>query len=357
MRITYTSLRSLVFKLVVLAVVDAFALQLAITLGSRISVILGIGIGVFTVIANVVYLDERLYPWRWVTPALAGMFWLSMMAILTIALQCGEGHLLSKQQVGSLDEFYAPPESVTYKTYVFVRSVDNPQLEDFRFWLVAPDGKTFIAAPGEAGLREVASTDTTYGERDANQVPKALGEFERTSPQRFSQRLQGLTLQDPPNQIRLTKMLLLAQAFESQQLQHRYSYVAATNTLTDRQTNKEYHEEEGTFVTGEGETREALKPGFEAYIGLENILRVVEDENVRDPFWRVFGWTLTFAAGTVVTQFALGLLFALVLNTPDLPLRALWRSILIIPYAVPFWLSVVTWRACSIQPTGRSTHD
>jgi maltose/maltodextrin transport system permease protein len=66
--------------------------------------------------------------------------------------------------------------------------------------------------------------------------------------------------------------------------------------------------------------------------------------NVRDPFWRVFGWTVTFAAGTVVTQFALGLFFALVLNAPDLPLRALWRSILIIPYAVPFWLSVVTWR-------------
>ena len=42
--------------------------------------------------------------------------------------------------------------------------------------------------------------------------------------------------------------------------------------------------------------------------------------------------------------FALGLAFALVLNTKDLPLRPLWRSILIIPYAVPFWLSVKTWR-------------
>ena len=264
----------------------------------------------------------------------------------------GEGHILSKQQV--LDrfqnEFYAPPDSITYKTYVFVRPLDSPKLEDFRFWLVAPDGKTFIATPGEAGLREVASTDTTYGERDANQVPKALGEFVRIPPQRFAQRLQGLTLEDVPDEIRLTKMLLLDQAFESQRLQRRYTYVAATNTLTDRQTNKEYHEEEGTFVTGEGETRDALKPGFEAYIGLENILRVVEDENVRGPFWRVYGWTVTFAAGTVITQFALSLLFALELNTNDLPLRALWRSILIIPYAVPFWLSVVTWRGL-LNPT------
>src|SRR6185503_14619006 len=107
-------------------------------------------------------------------------------------------------------------------------------------------------------------------------------------------------------------------------------------TLTDRQSNKIYHEETGNFVTGEGENREVLNPGFEAFIGLDNLLRVVRDENVRGPFWRVFTWTVVFASGTVVTQFAMGLLFALVLNAPDLPLRALWRSILIIPYAVPF---------------------
>ena len=209
---------------------------------------------------------------------------------------------------------------------------------------MAPDGKTFVATPDEVGLREIASTDTSYGERDAKNIPNALGEYARVAPQRFSQRLQGLVLQDPPDQIRLTKILLLDQAFSSQRLQRRYTYDAEANTLTDRQTGSVYHEETGSFVTGEGETREVLKPGFEAYIGLDNILRVIRDENVRDPFWQVFSWTVVFAFTTVLTQFALGLLFALVLNTRNLPLRPLWRSILIIPYAVPFWLSVVTWR-------------
>jgi len=87
-----------------------------------------------------------------------------------------------------------------------------------------------------------------------------------------------------------------------------------------------------------------LTPGFVAYIGIDNILRVIVDQTVRDPFWQVFQWTVVFALGTVFTQFGLGLIFALVLNAPDLPFRAFWRSILILPYAVPFWLSVVAWR-------------
>lgn len=362
MRITYTSLRTLIFKIVVLAIVDVFALQLAITLGQRISPILGIGIGVFTIILNIVFMDDRLYPWRWVTPALAGMFLLvvyPMAYSVTIAFtNRGEGHVLSKEQVlaGWQKEFYSPPDSVTYQTYIFARPVADPQPADFRFWLVDRDGKTFVGDPTKTGLQEVASTDTSYGERDQKNVPKALGEFHRIPPQQFIQRLQGLTLENPPNEVKLTKLLLLEQAFEAQLQQHRYVYDEAANTVTDKESNKVYHEEGGYFVTGAGETRDALNPGFESYIGLDNVLRVVRDENVRDPFWQVFVWTVVFAACTVVSQFALGLFFALIINAPDLPLRPLWRSILIIPYAVPFWLSVQTWRGLLNPSYGPINH-
>jgi ABC-type sugar transport system permease subunit len=362
MRPGTTSLRALIFKLVVLAIVDAFAVQLALTLGARIGPVLGIGIVVFTIIVNIVFLDERLYPWRWITPALAGMFLLVVYPMgytLTIAFtNRGDGHLLSKQQVLERweSDYYAPENSVTYKTYVFARPVADPQLTDFRFWLVAPDGKTYIASTDAEGLKEVSSSDTSYGDRDKNNVPNALGEFVRIPPQKYAQRLQGLTLQAPPNQIRLTKLSLLDQAFQSQTLQKHYVYDAATNTVTDRQTNKVYHEENGSFVTGEDSNPEMLQPGFESYIGLDNLLRVVRDENVRDPFWRVFGWTVTFGLATVFTQFSLGLLFALVLNTSGFPFRGVWRSILVIPYAVPFWLSAVTWRGLLNPSYGPVNH-
>jgi ABC-type sugar transport system permease subunit len=160
---------------------------------------------------------------------------------------------------------------------------------------------------------------------------------------RASQRLNGLEIDAPPNKIRITRLSLLGASTAAEQ-RRKYDYDEATNTLTDLELNKVYREERGNFVFGEGETREKLEPGFAALIGLDNILRVVRDANVRDPFFRVFGWTVLFALGSVVSTFALGLIFAIVLNSKELPLRPLWRSLLIIPYAVPFWLSVQTWR-------------
>jgi ABC-type sugar transport system permease subunit len=350
MRIGNASVRSVLFKIIVLSIVDVIAVQLAITLGTRISIVLGVGIAIFTFILNIVFLDDRLYPWRWISPALAGMFLLvvyPMAYSVTIAFtNRGTGHILTKQQ--ALDqwskEFFAAKDALAYKTYIFARPSEDPQPSDFRFWLVDPQGKTFIASPVEPGLHEVSSTDTSYGERNEKNVPKALGEFVLVPPQRYSQRLQKIVIEDPPYQIVLTKLLLLEQVFESQRQQHRYVYDPATNSLTNQENLKVYHEDGGYFVTGVGNDREALNPGFESNIGVGNILRVITDANVREPFWQIFVWTVIFASTTVVTQFGLGLFFALVLNGPGLPLRPLWRSILIIPYAVPFWLSVVTWR-------------
>jgi len=243
-------------KFVVLAVVDIFAIQLALVLGTRISVFLGIGIAIFTILVNIAFLDDRLYAWRWVSPAMAGMFLLVVYPIgYTVSVAFtnqGDGHMLSKEQVldqwkNDPNDYFAPPDSITYKTYVFSRQTDNPQPADFRFWLVDPNGKTFVGSATEQGLHEVASTDTTYGERDAKNIPKALGEFVQVPPQKFSTRLQGLAIVDPPDQIRLTKMLLLEQVFESQRLRQRFIYDAATNTVTDAQTGKLFRRNAGNL--------------------------------------------------------------------------------------------------------------
>ncbi len=362
MRPGNTSIKTFLFKIIVLSLVDVIAVQLVITLGTRISAVLGVGIAIFTFVLNIVFLDERLYPWRWVTPALAGMFLLVVYPMgysITIAFtNRGTGHMLSKQQALEQwdKDFFAASNALTYKTYIYARTAKDPQPSDFRFWLVDPGGKSFVASPVEPGLHEVTSADTTYGERNEKGIPEALGEFVLVPPQQFSQRLQKLVIEAPPYQIILTKLRLLDQVYESQQQQHRYVYDAASNTLTNQETNKVYHEEGGYFVTGQGGDRTVLNPGFESYIGLGNILRVITDENVRDPFWQVFIWTVVFASTTVVTQFGLGLFFALALNGPGLPLRPLWRSILIIPYAVPFWLSVVTWRGLLNASYGPVNH-
>ena len=55
-------------------------------------------------------------------------------------------------------------------------------------------------------------------------------------------------------------------------------------------------------------------------------------------------WTITWALLSVGTTFAVGLFLALLLNDPYLRFRRLYRSLLILPYAVPAFISALIWQ-------------
>ena len=85
-----------------------------------------------------------------------------------------------------------------------------------------------------------------------------------------------------------------------------------------------------------------LEPGWRAPIWFENYSKIFTDPRVREPLVRVFLWTMTFALLTVITTFALGLLLALALNKP-IRGRRIYRSILVLPYAMPSVMSILIW--------------
>jgi len=346
MRLPNISLRNLLIRVVLLAVVDVFAVQLAIILGNRVSPILGILLGLFTIFVNVVFLDDRFYAWRWISPALFGMVLLVVYPIgysLIVAFtNRGDGHNLSKQQALTqfAGEYYAAANAPTYQVYIYRSDAGK-----FRFWLVDEQKKTYIATQDETGLAETAATDSSVGELDNAGLPKALGEYKRVNATQYTQALQNLSIDIPPNRINFKSGLqLTSQSYKVKALLRKYTYDPAADTMTDNETGLVYRNDLGTFVNTDGEKKLILDPGFESFVGLNNLLRVVRDENVRDPFWRVFVWTIAFALGSVFTTFALGLGFALLLNGRDIPFRPVWRSLLIIPYAIPGYLSAVTWK-------------
>jgi arabinogalactan oligomer/maltooligosaccharide transport system permease protein len=55
-------------------------------------------------------------------------------------------------------------------------------------------------------------------------------------------------------------------------------------------------------------------------------------------------WNFGFAIGTVVITFVLGLLVALVLNKEELKGRRIYRSLIILPYAMPTVAMYLVWR-------------
>jgi arabinogalactan oligomer/maltooligosaccharide transport system permease protein len=97
----------------------------------------------------------------------------------------------------------------------------------------------------------------------------------------------------------------------------------------------------GSFVAANGEE---IEPGWKTYVGARNFGRIIHSPLIRDPFLKVFLWTMVFATLTVFLSFALGLLLAIALNKPGLRFQRTYRSLLIIPYAVPAFLSLLVWQ-------------
>ena len=97
----------------------------------------------------------------------------------------------------------------------------------------------------------------------------------------------------------------------------------------------------GNFVL-ENDPEINLMPGWRSPVWFENYIKLAVDPQVRDPFIAVFIWTVAFASITVITQFAFGLLLALALDK-KIRGRRFYRTVLILPYAIPSIMSILVW--------------
>jgi arabinogalactan oligomer/maltooligosaccharide transport system permease protein len=95
----------------------------------------------------------------------------------------------------------------------------------------------------------------------------------------------------------------------------------------------------GSFVAG----KEELEPGWKTYTGFRNFGRIIHDPLVRKPFLSIFAWTFAFAAAVVLISFAAGLFLAVALDKRGMRFQRTYRSILIVPYAIPGFLSLLVW--------------
>ena len=117
-------------------------------------------------------------------------------------------------------------------------------------------------------------------------------------------------------------------------------YDEAKDRLVRTASNYVFPERRGNFIDEDGTV---LNPGWRVNIGFGNFKSVITDPVVRGPFMRVLIWTFVYAGLSVLTTFLLGLTLALILNHPGVRGRKFLRSSLIIPYAMPGFLSLMIW--------------
>ncbi len=119
------------------------------------------------------------------------------------------------------------------------------------------------------------------------------------------------------------------------------AYDEAADTMTDLTTGTVYRPNaEGLFEAEDGST---LGVGWRVPVGLGNFSTAFGDERYAGPFLRILAWTFAFAVLSVVTTFLLGLFLAMVFNDPRMRGRKVYRTLMILPYAIPGFLAALLW--------------
>ncbi len=138
------------------------------------------------------------------------------------------------------------------------------------------------------------------------------------------------------------RQLGIREAFEGRT---KLEYDEAADTITDTDTGTVYSPvlrgDREFFVDEAGER--VADQSWQANVGLDNYKRIFTDQRISSDFLRILVWTLLFATLSVGTTFLLGLGLASTLSDPRLRGQKIYRAILILPYAIPGFISLLLW--------------
>ncbi|MDP6190747.1 MAG: maltose ABC transporter permease MalF, partial [Gammaproteobacteria bacterium] len=123
------------------------------------------------------------------------------------------------------------------------------------------------------------------------------------------------------------------------------------DSIINQFSEKQYwpDHEVGFYADADGKQ---LAPGWRTNIGWGNFERIINSAGIRGPMWSIFLWTIGFAVGSVVFCFAVGVALAVVLQWPHLRFRSVYRVLLILPYAVPAFISILVFKGLFNQNFG-----
>lgn len=80
-----------------------------------------------------------------------------------------------------------------------------------------------------------------------------------------------------------------------------------------------------------------------SFVGFKNYLSVING-SISSVFFPVLGWTVAFAAISTAGSYIVGMTLAVLLNNPFMTESKIYRSILIVPWALPATIAILAWQ-------------
>jgi arabinogalactan oligomer/maltooligosaccharide transport system permease protein len=305
----------------------------------------------FVVMAVVaVYSTRRAVPLKYLLPGMlllvAFQVWPIAYTAATAFTNYGDGHLLSKEDATAsiiANSVQEVPGSPRYRLSIAVPQGQDPAKGDLTFLLTDPSGKYFEGTP--KGLEDLPADGveaTTTGK-----ITKAPG-FTILDAKQVNKRGKELGEFAVPKDNGGIKAIGLSEAFEGRAT---VTYDKAADKLTDTATGKTYVPKGASWVPADGQG-EAYPQGWKQNVGWDNFKSLVTNSTIRDGFVKIFVWNVAFALISVLSTFMLGMLLALLFNDDRLRGKGFFRSILILPYAIPGFVTALLWMSMFNQDYG-----
>lgn len=336
-------MRGVVLTVVVLAVVNAIAVFGAVLLYEARAWFGLASLVAATVALDWIYLSRRSLPAKFLFP---GTILLLVFQVYPVAFNTwiaftnyGDGNVLDKQQAIEQLESAAvtvPPDAPRYPTVV----LSDPDSGEVALLLTDPDDGTLLLGSPD-GVREL-SPDEVVGEG----ADLAVGDLRRMPLAEANRRQEEVIgLQVPTDDGTVQLLTFTTAALAEADL----SYDATRDVMVRASDGTVFRPVEGTFVADDGE---ALLIGWREVTGLDNFARVLTNPGVRGEFVGVLVWTFAFAVLSVLFTFVVGLGLAVVLDHPGIRGRKFYRALLIVPYALPSFMTALIWRGLLNQQFG-----
>ena len=337
----------ILLKIFLLGGLNAFALWAIPILVINKTWIFAVYIGVSTLIIDYVFLSKKRIAAKYIVPGVlllvAFQIYPALFTGYVAFTNYSTGHILNKDlaiDVLLSNSYESAPNAQPLSVQIARDSVSG------ELTLLVQEVPGEVTAAAAKGSKVIPQSDASFDEN---------GLLTSVSGYTFLSEDEGYTLLDeltallaPLDDKQFVRLLDLSSA---EIVVPALSYNKADDTMINNATGMVYRPNEfGSFVSDDGS--EELEPGWQTRVGWYNFERVIEDPRYRAPMVQVLTWTFVYAFLVVITTFFAGLLLALTFNHPKLRARKVYRSLIIVPYAMPSVLAILTWAGMFNEENG-----
>ena len=347
-----------ILKWVLIAAVLAAIIYAACLFAANGQLIGVVVLGFVALAVLAVYATRHSVPMKYLLPGLiffVGLqIWPALFTGATAFTNWGDGHSLSKEESvkaitsSSVEEIQGRPR---YALSVAVKAGEDPATGDPVYILTDPKTKTTYAGTLE-GLKELPSADVTTNALGRVSAAKGYTILNGRQVNARSQELEDFAV--PTQGGAAIKKVGLSEAYEGKPAA---TYDAKTDRITDTrpvaqgEQPKVYEPKDASWVNVADPT-DRLPQGWKENVGLRNFTNALTDPILRSGFVKILVWNVLFALLSVLSTFLLGLALALLFNDERLKGKGFMRALLILPYALPGFVTALVWASMFNQEFG-----